>query len=114
MLSTPEVSTQEAEGQQGVVADAPYSSLSMRRHQMYPALTCAGSERIRRFGEIGHWKSGELMFETGRPGPGMFVVLEGHVKIYQRDGIGREVVIGEHGTGQFLAEVGQLSGRNSP
>lgn len=31
--------------------------------------------------------------------------------MYQRDGIGREVLINEHGAGHFLAEVGQLSGR---
>jgi thioredoxin reductase (NADPH) len=106
------LSTQEAEGQQqAVVADAPFSSLSTRTHQMYPTLTAAEIDRLRRFGEVGHWETGELLFETGRPGPGMFVLLEGRVKIYQRDGIGRELLIGEHGAGRFLAEVGQLSGR---
>jgi len=110
MLSTQEVPTQEVQGQQDVVADAPFSTLSTRRHQMYPALTSAEVDRIRRFGEISRWKSGELLFEIGHPGPGMFVMLEGRVEIYQRDGIGREIVIGELGAGQFLAEVGQLSG----
>ncbi|WP_454808416.1 FAD-dependent oxidoreductase [Paraburkholderia fungorum] len=105
------LSTQEAEGQQAVVADAPFSSLSTRMHQMFPELTCTEIYRLRRFGEVGHWEAGELLFETGHTGPGMFVVLKGHVKIYQRDGIGREVVIAEHGAGHFLAEVGQLSGR---
>ncbi|RKF46051.1 FAD-dependent oxidoreductase [Paraburkholderia fungorum] len=105
------LSTQEAEGQQAVVADAPFSSLSTRMHQMFPELTCAEIDRLRRFGEVGHWEAGELLFETGHTGPGMFVMLNGRVKVYQRDGIGREVVIAEHGTGHFLAEVGQLSGR---
>jgi thioredoxin reductase (NADPH) len=105
------LSTQEAEGQQAVVADAPFSSLSTRMHQMFPELTCAEIDRLRRFGEVGHWEAGELLFETGHTGPGMFVMLNGRVKVYQRDGIGREVVIAEHGSGHFLAEVGQLSGR---
>ena len=105
------LSTQEAEGQQAVVADAPFSSLATRMHQMFPELTCAEIDRLRRFGEVGHWEAGELLFETGHTGPGMFVLLNGRVKIYQRDGIGREVVIAEHGAGHFLAEVGQLSGR---
>jgi thioredoxin reductase (NADPH) len=94
MLSTQEVPTQEAEGQpQGPVADAPFSNLSTRMHQMFPSLTCAEIDRLRRFGEIGDWHAGELLFETGHTGPGMFVLLEGRVKVYQRDGIGREVGI---------------------
>ncbi|WP_027213956.1 FAD-dependent oxidoreductase [Burkholderia sp. WSM2232] len=109
MLSTAEPEVQP----EAVVADAPFSNLSTRMHQMFPALTAAEIERVRKFGEMGKWQSGELLFETGHTGPGMFVLLEGRVKIYQRDGIGREVVIGEHGPGHFLAEVGQLSGRHA-
>ncbi|HEX3639010.1 MAG TPA: FAD-dependent oxidoreductase [Paraburkholderia sp.] len=105
------LSTQETEGQQAIVADAPFSSLATRMHQMFPELTCAEIDRLRRFGEVGHWEAGELLFETGHTGPGMFVLLNGRVKVYQRDGIGREVLIAEHGAGHFLAEVGQLSGR---
>ncbi len=106
-VSEPEVQSE------AVVADAPFSNLSTRMHQMFPALTAAEIDRVRRFGEPSHWEAGELLFETGHTGPGMFVLLEGRVKIYQRDGIGREVVIGEHGPGHFLAEVGQLSGRHA-
>jgi len=109
MLSTAEPEVQP----EAVVADAPFSNLSTRMHQMFPALTPAEIERVRKFGEVGKWQSGELLFEAGHTGPGMFVLLEGRVKIYQRDGIGREVVIGEHGPGHFLAEVGQLSGRHA-
>ncbi|MGN8109155.1 FAD-dependent oxidoreductase [Paraburkholderia sp. 22098] len=109
MLSVSEPETQS----EAVVADAPFSNLSTRMHQMFPALTEAEIDRVRRFGEPSHWEAGELLFETGHTGPGMFVLLEGRVKVYQRDGIGREVVIGEHGPGHFLAEVGQLSGRHA-
>lgn len=81
MLSTQEPEVQQPElpqadvPQADVVPDAPFSSLSTRMHQMFPALTCAEIGRLRKFGEIGHWKSGELLFETGLTGPGMFVVL---------------------------------------
>ena len=51
------------------------------------------------------------LFETGKPGPGMFVVLSGHVAITQRDGLGHVTPVIDQGPGQFLAEVGQLSGR---
>lgn len=107
------LSTQEGEGQQAVVADAPFSSLATRRHQMFPELTNEEIDRLRRFGEVQEWTDGQLLFEIGRPGPGMFVVLCGRVKVYQRDGLGRELVIAEHGRGQFMAEVGQLSGRHA-
>ena len=41
----------------------------------------------------------------------MFVVLSGHVAITQHDGMGHVAPIIDQGPGQFLAEVGQLSGR---
>ena len=41
----------------------------------------------------------------------MFVVLSGHVAITQRDGLGHVTPVIDQGPGQFLAEIGQLSGR---
>jgi thioredoxin reductase (NADPH) len=76
------LSTQEAEAQP--VTDAPYSSLSTRRHQMFPDLTPEEIARIRRFGEERHWEANQMLFETGRPGPGMFVMLRGSVKVIRR------------------------------
>ena len=43
----------------------------------------------------------------------MFVILQGHVTVSQRDGFGRSRPIVTQGRGQFIAEVGQLSGRRS-
>jgi len=91
-------------------ADAPYSTLATRRHQMFPELTADEIDRLRRFGVAHRWTPGEWLFRTGETGPGMFVLLEGSVKIFQRDGLGREKHVSEHHRGAFLAEVGQLSG----
>ena len=66
---------------------------------------------MRRFGELRSYKHGEALFETGKPGPGMFVVLSGHVAITLRDGLGHVTPVIDQGVGQFLAEIGQLSGR---
>src|SRR5579864_4800101 len=82
-----------------------------RHEQTFPTLTEAEIARMRRFGDIRHYAHGERLFETGKPGPGMFVVLSGHVAITHRDGLGHVVPVIEQGPGQFLAEVGQLSGR---
>ena len=82
-----------------------------RLEQTFPNLTEAEIARMRRFAELRHYKDGEKLFETGKAGPGMFVVLSGHVAITQRDGFGHVTPIIDQGPGQFLAEVGQLSGR---
>jgi thioredoxin reductase (NADPH) len=82
-----------------------------RLEQTFPSLTAAEIARMRRFGELRSYKHGERLFETGKPGPGMFVVLSGHVAITTRDGLGHITPVVDQGPGQFLAEVGQLSGR---
>jgi thioredoxin reductase (NADPH) len=82
-----------------------------RHEQTFPALTPQEIARMRRFGEVRNYRDGEAMFETGKPGPGMFVVLSGHVVITQRDGLGHVTPVIDQGPGQFLAEIGQLSGR---
>jgi thioredoxin reductase (NADPH) len=82
-----------------------------RHEQTFPTLTSLEIARMRRFGEPRHYKDGERLFETGKPGPGMFVLLSGHVAITQRDGLGHVTPVIDQGPGQFLAEIGQLSGR---
>src|ERR1043165_6910767 len=82
-----------------------------RHAQTFPALTPQEIARLRGFGEPRSYKDGECLFETGKPGPGMFVILSGHVAITQRDGLGHVTPVIDQGPGQFLAEIGQLSGR---
>ena len=82
-----------------------------RFEETFPTLTAQEIARIRRFGEERPYESGDALFLTGKPGPGMFVVLSGHVAITHRDGLGRVTPIIDQGPGQFLAEIGQLSER---
>jgi thioredoxin reductase (NADPH) len=93
------------------VADAPFSPLQSRGHQMYPHLSTEEIDRMRSFGAVQHWRAGELMFEVGVPGPGMFVLLRGRVRITRRDGLGHVHLVVEAEPRQFVAEVGQLSGK---
>jgi thioredoxin reductase (NADPH) len=90
---------------------APVAASFPRHEQTFPALTPQEIARMRRFGEIANYKDGERLFETGKPGPGMFVLLSGHVVITQRDGLGHVTPVIDQAPGQFLAEIGQLSGR---
>src|SRR5437016_7537040 len=82
-----------------------------RYEQTFPTLAPHEIERMRRFGELRTYKDGETLFETGKVGPGMFVVLSGTVAITQRDGLGHVTPVIDQSVGQFLAEIGQLSGR---
>jgi thioredoxin reductase (NADPH) len=82
-----------------------------RYDETFPILTAKEIDRLRRFGSLRRYADGEKLFETGKPGPGMFVLLSGHVAITQRDGIGHITPVVEEGPGQFLAEIGQLSNR---
>ncbi len=92
---------------------APLTSQAQipRYDETFPTLTAKEIDRLRRFGALRRYASTERLFETGRPGPGMFVVLSGSVAISQRDGLGQVTPVIEQGPGQFLAEVGQLSNR---
>src|SRR5260370_21002546 len=90
---------------------APLATAFPRHEQTFPALTPQDIARMRRFGDIRTYKHGDMLFQTGKPGPGMFVILSGHVAITQRDGLGHVTPVIDQGPGQFLAEVGQLSGR---
>src|ERR1700742_4940185 len=93
--------------------NAPPGQAFPRRAQTFPELTTQEIARMRGFGDIRRYRDGERLFETGKPGPGMFVVLSGHVAITQRDGLGHVTPVIDQGVGQFLAEIGQLSGRPS-
>src|SRR5215472_3016260 len=90
---------------------SPPTAVFPRYEQTFPVLTAQEIARMRGFGEIRTFKDGEPLFETGKPGLGMFVVLSGHVAVTRRDGLGHVAPVIEQGPGQFLAEIGQLSGR---
>jgi len=89
----------------------PDDILASRRHQMFPVLTPAEIARMQRFGSPCGFAKGVRLFAAGEPGPGMFLILSGAVAITQRDGLGKVVPIAVQGPGEFMAEVGQLSGR---
>jgi thioredoxin reductase (NADPH) len=95
----------------GIAAALTRAALGSRYDQTFPILTPAEIDRMRRFGTLRNYADGEKLFETGKPGPGMFVVLSGNVAITQHDGMGHVSPVVEQGAGQFIAEVGQLSSR---
>ncbi|HEX2013195.1 MAG TPA: FAD-dependent oxidoreductase [Roseateles sp.] len=81
-----------------------------RHHQMFPTLTPDEIARITRFGTVQRFERGHFLVRAGQRAPGMVVQLGGRVRLSQRNGLGEVVPIIENGPGQFLGEVGQLSG----
>jgi thioredoxin reductase (NADPH) len=91
--------------------DEMTSTFESRRGQAFPTLNAREIDRLRRFGAVRRWADGECLFEAGVEGPGMIVVLSGIVTVTRRDGLGGHVHVYDQGAGEFLGEVGQLTGR---
>lgn len=101
------------ESPHGDAPDAPFTPLESRRHQMHPTLSRPDLDRMLRFGTPDRWPAGALLFQAGRVALGMIVLLRGRIVIEQRDALGTLDTIAELGPGNFLAEVGQLTGKPS-
>jgi thioredoxin reductase (NADPH) len=87
------------------------STIDTRREQMFPKLTPHEIDRLRRFGEVRHYAAGDALFVTGDITPGMYVLINGSVRVTRRDPLGHSAPIVEQEPGEFVAEVGQLSGQ---
>jgi thioredoxin reductase (NADPH) len=87
------------------------STMDPRDEHVFPKLTPQEIDRLRRFGEVRRYAPGEALFLTGDIAPGMYVLIKGSVRVTRRDPLGHSAPIVEMGPGQFVAEVGQLSGQ---
>ena len=87
------------------------STIDTRREQVFPNLTSQEIDRLRRFGRIRHYAPREALFVTGNIAPGMYVLIKGSVRVTRRDPLGYTAPIVDQGPGEFVAEVGQLSGQ---
>ncbi|MGN6452481.1 MAG: FAD-dependent oxidoreductase [Steroidobacteraceae bacterium] len=89
------------------------STITTRRHQMFPVLNAQELQRIKRFGEPRTFEPGESLAAAGRRSAGVMVILSGTVKVFRRDVSGVEEHIVTYAPGGFLGGLEQLSGRPS-
>jgi thioredoxin reductase (NADPH) len=82
-----------------------------RHDQMFPVFASSDVAKLRRFGQRRSYADGELLAETGKPSPGMLVVLSGEVEVAQRDAAGRRTTIVTHVPGAVAGELSALAGR---
>jgi thioredoxin reductase (NADPH) len=87
------------------------SIIDTRRHQMFPTLERLEIERVRRFGEVRSYGTGEALAKVGEVGDGLTIILAGRIDITQHDSSGRRELIVTHGPGEFMGELAQLAGR---
>src|SRR2546427_11787460 len=79
---------------------------------MFPVLSPAEIDRVRHFGEVRRFRPGEMLYQVGKPGPGMCGILSGRVAVAPRDGLGRTLPVAEFAQlmGASLAEMEEVPG----
>ncbi|HEY6579342.1 MAG TPA: FAD-dependent oxidoreductase [Rhizomicrobium sp.] len=87
------------------------SVMDTRRAQLFPVLEPEAVERLRRFGQVHRYKSGELVVRAGKATEGLMLLLSGSIRMAAHDLPDAPIVV--HGPGEFQGELAQLSGRPS-
>jgi thioredoxin reductase (NADPH) len=86
-------------------------TIEARRAQMFPILSDHDVTRLARFATPRHYPQGTRILTAGEQGPGLVFIVKGRIGVSQGGGVsGRETIV-EHGAGQFLGELAQLSDR---
>jgi thioredoxin reductase (NADPH) len=93
-----------------VANDMPQLWDPSRIKQTFPVLNEADMVRFGRFGEARRFAPGEHLVRAGVPSPGVFLLNRGTIEIRQRDGLGHVAPLRRVERGEFLGEVGGLSG----
>jgi thioredoxin reductase (NADPH) len=85
--------------------------MDTRREQMFPVLDPKAIERLRRFGDIHRYKSGDLVVRAGAAAEGLMLILSGRIRMAAHETPDAPIVT--HAPGEFQGELAQLSGRPS-
>jgi thioredoxin reductase (NADPH) len=89
------------------------STLTTRRHQVFPVLDAQDLQRVKRFGEPHSFEDGEYLAAAGHRSEGVMFILGGNVRVTRKDVVGVEEHIVTYGPGSFLGGLEQLAGRPS-
>jgi thioredoxin reductase (NADPH) len=65
------------------MSQSAHPMLGARRDQMFPTMTQADIDRLRRFGESKFYETGERIVRAGHVAPGLIVILSGKVEVTQ-------------------------------
>ena len=87
------------------------SIIETRHDQMFPILEASEIERVRRFGSVHFFSTGEALQTVGSVGYGLSIILAGRIEAIRYDAAGGQAPIITQGPGAFLGELAQLAGR---
>jgi len=85
--------------------------METRHDQMFPILEASEIERVRRFGSVHCFSTGEALQTVGSVGYGLSIILAGRIEAIRYDAAGGQAPIITQGPGVFLGELAQLAGR---
>jgi thioredoxin reductase (NADPH) len=88
-------------------------TLDARQAQMFPVLSPEEIARMARFGTPRRFADGDAVMQTGKRAPGIYLILEGAIRVTGRDAHGHDIPVVEHRAGNFSGELSQLSGKPS-
>jgi thioredoxin reductase (NADPH) len=90
-----------------------YSSLDHRQHQLYPVVTPKEFESVRRFGTPATFAAGSLLIETGKPAPGLLLIVSGRVRVTARATLKAATDPKAETTSDAIAEVAAKASANT-
>ena len=99
-------SPRSSAGRIGVASHEAYAGRS-------PVLDAAQLEVLRSYGSEHDMAAGEVLFADGDLTYDLIVVVSGEARIIERSGQAGETVIATYGDGQFLGEIGLLTGQRA-
>jgi thioredoxin reductase (NADPH) len=95
-----------------VISRARPSIIETRHDQMFPILEESEIERVRRFGSVRSFATGEALKKAGEVSPGLGIILEGRVEAAIEQSVaGSRIPIVTQGAGEFIGELADLAGR---
>ena len=100
-------------GSSGTAAGSGAGSAEQFQAGRSPVLDAAQLEVLRRYGREHEMAAGEVLFAAGDATYDLIVVLAGEAGIVERLGQPGETVIARYGPGQFLGEIGLLTGQRA-
>jgi thioredoxin reductase (NADPH) len=97
----------------GEPSNEKQSVITTRRDQMFPVMSAHDIDRVRRFGIERKFAPGSYLMKAGEVAEGLAIILSGTVDVRQGGAVSSGQSIVQHGPGNFLGELAQLSGRPS-